>query len=335
MKTKYIEGFDNVYIIDTDGNIYSKKSNRYLTPSKDEYPRIKLSKNNKDYVFSVHRLVAETFLDNLDNKQIINHKDGNKKNYKLDNLEWVTQKENSQHAHISGLKKIKYGISSKLSEFDVAEIFNSKDNISTISKKYGICRTTVYNIKNKKNWYNIDKLADNLSTIKNSIDNNIFDFDNSKIIINHNNYKIDINGNILNINTNNTLKTVIKKNYKYVYLQGKNYSIHRLVALHFIENCDINKNIVNHKDGNKINNNLYNLEWVNSSENSQHVVNNGLKKINCGVNIGTSKLKDEIVIKIFNLDKKYKEISKEYNISIGTVSMIKNKKIWKHLLIKN
>jgi hypothetical protein len=53
---------------------------------------------NKKQQF-IHRLVAIAFLDNLDNKPIVNHKDGDKKNNKLSNLEWVTSQENCQHAH--------------------------------------------------------------------------------------------------------------------------------------------------------------------------------------------------------------------------------------------
>jgi hypothetical protein len=49
-------------------------------------------------LYSIHRLVAQAFLENNENKQCVNHKDGNKQNNCLDNLEWVTYKENSVHA---------------------------------------------------------------------------------------------------------------------------------------------------------------------------------------------------------------------------------------------
>lgn len=46
---------------------------------------------------AIHRLVAEAFIENINNKKYVNHKDGNKKNNNIDNLEWVTQSENTQH----------------------------------------------------------------------------------------------------------------------------------------------------------------------------------------------------------------------------------------------
>lgn len=58
----------------------------------------------------------------------------------------------------------------------------------------------------------------------------------------------------------------------------KFYSVHRIVAIHFIPNCQ-NKFEVNHIDGNKKNNNVENLEWVSKSENMKHAVNTGLLHI--------------------------------------------------------
>lgn len=55
---------------------------------------------NRDYI---HRIVAETFIDNPENKEYVNHIDGNKNNNNIDNLEWSTPSENMVHASISGL----------------------------------------------------------------------------------------------------------------------------------------------------------------------------------------------------------------------------------------
>lgn len=74
---------------------------------------------NKKPIY-VHRLVAEKFIPNPDNKPQVNHKDGNKHNNRVDNLEWVTNKENNQHARdvlkVMKNPKIKYGIDNHMSQ---------------------------------------------------------------------------------------------------------------------------------------------------------------------------------------------------------------------------
>lgn len=76
-----------------------------LTSDKDGYLCITLHKDGKAKSFKVHRLVAEAFIPNPDNKPTVNHKNGDKtKNY-VDNLEWMTNKENTAHARRTGLMK--------------------------------------------------------------------------------------------------------------------------------------------------------------------------------------------------------------------------------------
>ena len=76
---------------------FNKNNNGYL--------QVCLTKNGKYCTRSVHRLVAEAFISNPNNLPQVNHKDGNKENNKVDNLEWCTAKENSRHAIKTGLKK--------------------------------------------------------------------------------------------------------------------------------------------------------------------------------------------------------------------------------------
>ena len=66
---------------------------------------VSLGSKSKLKIFKIHRAVAETFIDNPDNKPQINHIDGNKLNNNYSNLEWVTPKENSEHACRMGLMK--------------------------------------------------------------------------------------------------------------------------------------------------------------------------------------------------------------------------------------
>ena len=80
------------------------------------YLRVKLSKNNKPKRVMLHRIIAEAFIENPNNYKTVNHKDGNKLNNSIENLEWCTQSENCIHAIKNGLKSFEYakiGISVK------------------------------------------------------------------------------------------------------------------------------------------------------------------------------------------------------------------------------
>ena len=104
---KPIKGFENIYDISNLGNIYSYRKKQILKPQKHEhgYLRIGLQKKNREDVhyFYVHRLVAEAFILNLDQKPQVNHKNGIKDDNRVENLEWVTNSENVRHAIQIGL----------------------------------------------------------------------------------------------------------------------------------------------------------------------------------------------------------------------------------------
>ncbi len=103
---KYIKGFSD-YQIDNTGRIKSFKLGkiRILKPITNNhgYLRIELYKNKVAKAFSVHRLVSEAFIPNPENKPQVNHKDGNKLNNNVENLEWVTNNENYSHSVIKNL----------------------------------------------------------------------------------------------------------------------------------------------------------------------------------------------------------------------------------------
>jgi hypothetical protein len=118
------KGLQHLYMISDDGVIMS---NTQTLPAKNGmkrlrigrpiktfidkrsgYPFVKLSKDGKDYSFYIHRLVAEAFTDNPENKPYVNHINGDKLDYSLGNLEWVTASENRNHALETGLCKSAY-----------------------------------------------------------------------------------------------------------------------------------------------------------------------------------------------------------------------------------
>ena len=89
---------DPRYLVSNTGFVKGPKGHILSGSITNGYYRIGLyNGKNKKYEF-VHRIVAKTFIPNPENKPIINHKDGNKLNNNIDNLEWCTQQENVIHA---------------------------------------------------------------------------------------------------------------------------------------------------------------------------------------------------------------------------------------------
>lgn len=93
------------YKVSNAGKVMTTKTRRILSPAIDErgYERVCLFKADRDRRYKVHRLVAITFVPNPEGKQQVNHKDGNKRNNCVDNLEWVTNEENMRHSRENGL----------------------------------------------------------------------------------------------------------------------------------------------------------------------------------------------------------------------------------------
>lgn len=107
-----IKDFEGLYAVTENGEIFSypkrtnAKQGKWLKIAFDgRYKTVCLFKNGKKHQRLVHRLVAEAFCDNRENKPHVNHIDGNKTNNFANNLEWVTQSENMTHAVIAGLHK--------------------------------------------------------------------------------------------------------------------------------------------------------------------------------------------------------------------------------------
>lgn len=131
------------------------------------------------------------------------------------------------------------------------------------------------------------------------------------------------------------LKTNINENgYEQVRLNvnktGVNKKVHRLVAEAFLPNLE-NKKCVNHKDGNKSNNNFFNLEWSTHSENTKHAFENNFIPIITGENTIISKLKNEEVVEIFLSNKSHRSLAKEYNVTKNTITSIKSRRTWKKI----
>ena len=143
-------------------------------------------------------------------------------------------------------------------------------------------------------------------------------------------YIITKDGKIINKKKGNTLKPQPNgKGYLRVWIGKKLYFVHRLVAEEYIPNPE-NKLQVNHKDGNKLNNNVENLEWVDNKENRKHALNSGLHL--CGQKCPWSKLTEKDVIFIReNKTLTIEELADKFNVHRSTISGIINYRTWKQL----
>ena len=165
---KNICNYEGLYKIDENGNVFSVRNNKFLKrmtfPSGYEYVHLCNGKG-KTKLFRVHRLVAEAFIPNPDNSPEVNHKDGNKQNNSVDNLEWCTNLENIQHSVKTGLRNAKgeNNPSAKLTAKDVENIRkeyvpNSKEfGTVALARKYGVSNVMIGKIIRYKCWVETDK----------------------------------------------------------------------------------------------------------------------------------------------------------------------------------
>jgi DNA-binding transcriptional regulator YiaG len=142
----------NDYEITKNGDVINKKTGRKVKPQINGrgYYRVSIGKKLK----FVHRLVAEKYIPNPDNKPQVNHIDGNKLNNRVENLEWVNNQENHDHARKIGLLKRGENCSwSKLSQ-DQVNFIREHSEISSreMAKVFGISNSHVREIRRNESW---------------------------------------------------------------------------------------------------------------------------------------------------------------------------------------
>lgn len=171
-KWKDIVGYENEYQINQFGEIRTLKDSSKLKKYDVLKPQISkrngyvyqmLYKNGKEKLLRVHRLVAMVFLPNPNNLPQVNHKDGNKQNNSVDNLEWCEQSDNMKHAYKNGLQipsenqrkaiintnKLKQ---KKVCQIKDGEVINTFSGISEASRQTKIsisCISRCCNLKRK------------------------------------------------------------------------------------------------------------------------------------------------------------------------------------------
>lgn len=110
---KAVKGYEGLYDVSNFGRVRSLINNKILKPDIGLYKVVTLYKNKQRKRFYIHRLVAFSFIENKENKPMVNHIDGNKLNNNVSNLEWCTCQENNKHAFLKGLNKGSYGMLGK------------------------------------------------------------------------------------------------------------------------------------------------------------------------------------------------------------------------------
>ncbi len=161
---KNVKGYEGRYQISNLGRVKSliapngKPVEKILKPgvSPQGYLFVSLCKNYKTKSFRIHRLVAQAFIPNLEDKPQVNHKNGIKSDNKVSNLEWSTPKENTKHAFENGLASNKgkrnpmYGkkgilcpnYGKKLSDSSRKKLSESRKGSNNPAARSVICITT-------------------------------------------------------------------------------------------------------------------------------------------------------------------------------------------------
>ena len=171
---KIIEEFPT-YLISNYGNIKILKTleNR-KTNINSGYELIVLDENGVKYSRLVHRLVAQAFIPNLENKPCVNHLNGIKTDNRVENLEWVTYKENIEHAVKTGLidhskrknpshklhprdEDNKLTKANKEQVIEMRKMYDSGDYVlRELSDKFGMSISVIWRIVTRKTWKHID-----------------------------------------------------------------------------------------------------------------------------------------------------------------------------------
>lgn len=256
-------------------NDYTKKILN-MKPNNTGYLTLCLTNDNGKKIHTgVHRLIAETWIPNPENKQTINHKNKNKLDNRVENLEWATHREQNIHK-LQGDEKIKKnnrGIwkcdiitGEKIKYYDTIAEAEKDLNLVGSTGNISLCANGKINYVYGYKWkYDEKKLYDK------KIDD--LEGEEWKLIID--NYYISNQGRLRN---GNRLLTLSEHNGYYCYnLKRKQQRVHRLVAEKFVDNPK-NLKIVNHINGNKLDNKYTNLEWCTHTENVNHAIKMGLKK---------------------------------------------------------
>lgn len=270
-----VEGFPR-YLIHPKLGIKNATTNKILKGyiPKGAYPTVKLiDYKQESKLVKIHRLLAIHFIPNPENLPLVNHKDGNKSNYSLDNLEWVSHKDNSKHAHKTGLvKKEKPGVSMDILD-EHGNILKTFIRVKDTAAFLGVSDRTIHNHFEKKMRSDGTIVIDGKIVRYSPPEKDLIGeewvllFTDADVPCSK--YEISTKGRVRNALTKYHIVSHLTMGYPAINLKTSKGSIvpyvHRLMAFSFMmvteERFD-----VNHKDKNKENNVLENLEIMSRKE---------------------------------------------------------------------
>ena len=300
-------------IIYYEGNIHGDNSLNYIRKRdfkgkilvqnfKENYLRVALRINQKDIgakTYLVHRLVADAFIENIDNKPVVDHIDNNTKNTHVSNLRWFTYSENRKNS-------LSYN--------------TSKTRVNIIPK-----------FNHEEKWVNLSLYDSQFNELGDSLQISSWGVVR---------YKSKIR------NFKQYSYTYPKKdkwcNYPIITLNFKGFKkykrrVHNVLATLFVPNPN-NKMCVNHKDGNPLNFDINNLEWVTFSENNKHAYDEGVKprmvgNLNGNCNHTEKQIRQSV--DLFKTGTSVREISKITGVSRNTIKNVLRGKSWSNLNLGN
>ena len=276
---KVIPSFPD-YEASTLGNVRNKKTMKVISFHENYgYMTSHLYTNKKRCPVKAHRLIAETFIENPDNKECVNHKDKNRSNNNVFNLEWTTIKENNDHklqTNFTYQKTFTRAVwmcdkdtKQKLRKFkdaNEAALFINSEKKQVVSNKIRCVANG-----ERLSTYGFYWEYESYPTIEGEIWKDITFLPEANV------YEISSEGRLRNNKGTMFFGHKDDNGYIRVCINEKLYRMHILVAKAFLPNPE-DKPHVNHKDGVRDNNKLENLEWVTRSENMQHAYDTGLNQ---------------------------------------------------------
>ena len=159
---KDIEGYEGLYQASSFGRIKAIKVRDFFRKkclNDDGYHTVRLCKNGQCKTLNWHRIIAKVFIKNLENKPEVNHKDGDKLNNRIENLEWCTRKENIQHMFDTGLRNHK-GVNNSNTSLTEKDVLFIRENRGVMTQKelckiFSLKRIAISRIQRGITWSHI------------------------------------------------------------------------------------------------------------------------------------------------------------------------------------